>query len=485
MGLSFYLFGFAQHAADTFVAEANAAKFKMRKIQARRTPKEAVPVPNQYIVTFKRSVTDPKAEADRLAQTVSGTVLQVYNTVFMGCGLRVQPGNQDLLKTDAAVARVEQDVYMYTCTIAPTGIRRIQFANAPRTPPFQLLFPGQPPPPPPPSSSNGGGPINIPPGSIKPPSNGFTAVIKPIAVIDSGIDSTHPDLNVVLSKGFGQPDGTDANGHGTHVSGIIAAKPDAKGVQGVLPGAPLWALRVFDSSGTGTTTDVIAACDFVAQNATQTNVCNMSLGGGFSQSLNDAVDACVDRGVVMCVAAGNSSDDAGGHSPASAPKCICVAALADSDGLPGGRGPKLSDGDPDDTFASFSSFGSVVKVIAPGVDILSTWPVAKGSYQTESGTSMATPHVAGMSALYIVNAIGTPIPPSTGGGSISSPPINIPPGSGPGGSTGGSPGNGVGTGTPPTPGQVLTFLLTESVENIPGLSTNKDKRTYPLITGRP
>src|SRR5262249_4895330 len=153
---------------------------------------------------------------------------------------------------------------------------------------------------------------------------------------DTGIDSTHPNLHVVFSKGFGpNPNGQDQNGHGTHVAGIIGGKGQLHNgitMQGVFPGVPLWSLRVLDASGSGADSDIITALDFLRQHASEVSVCNMSLGGGFFQPVNDAVDNCVKAGIVVCVAAGNSSDDAGTHSPASAPLAICVAAMCDTDG---------------------------------------------------------------------------------------------------------------------------------------------------------
>jgi subtilisin len=274
-----------------------------------------------------------------------------------------------------------------------------------------------------------------------------------------------------LSKSFvaGVPNGEDQFGHGSHCAGIVGAK--GVGVVGVFPGVPLWSLRVFDN-GTpepgAADPDVISALDFLAQNASQVSVCNMSLGGkGIDQALNDAVSMCVNLGVVMCVAAGNDNADTSNYCPATAVGAICVGALCDTDGLPGGKGAAGSFGDPDDTFASFSNWGPVVAVLGPGEDILSTIPVAQGSYGLKSGTSMATPHVAGLSALVLStysatpNANGSGVRNLIGGGVNGQLVIN-------------------------NPAQVLGFLLQDSVEQFPGLAANKDPRTnYPLVTARP
>lgn len=450
VGLTFTMFTAAERAIDSLETQiAMAGPEYSKKRSPRRPPKLPDLVPNQYIVTFKRTVGDPKAEANRLGQSVPAQVLSVYTTAFKGAAVRIQPGDLAALRADPAVARVEQDQKNYLSQV-PTGVKRIQYSRAPATPPFLLVLPTAP---------LGTGPRNLTPAA---PAGG---AIKAVAVIDSGIDVTHPELNVVFTKAFGFPDATDQNGHGTHVSGTIGARGIK--VTGVFPGVPLWGLRAFDAGGAGFVSDSIAAIDFVTQNASQISVCNMSFGGGFSQAENDAVDAASNAGVVMCAAAGNSAQDVNTLSPASAPTVICVAALADSDGIFGGKGPALSDGDPDDTFASFSCFGAMVTVIAPGVDIFSTKPLNMGSYSLDTGTSMATPHVAGYSALLVTyGATGTTIAP--GGG-----PRNL--------------GPTVGTFlvSPSTPAQVKAFLVQESVEQIPGLAALGDTRSYPMLTGRP
>jgi subtilisin family serine protease len=386
----------------------------------------------------------------------------VYTTAVNGCAVRIQPGDLAALKADPAVARVDLVYCRYACpAVFPTGVSRIQYIHAPSTPPFQLFFPG--------TGAGGttvgnGGPRNLGPGfniggsGVAPP--------KAVAIMDTGIDSTHPDLNVVLSMGFGNPNGQDQFGHGTHCAGIVGAK--GVGVTGVFPGVPLWSLRVLDAKGSGSDTDIIAGLDFLAKNASQVSACNMSLGGkGISQALNNAVTMCVNLGVVMCVAAGNDNADTSNYSPATAVGAICVGALCDTDGRTGGKGPAGSFGDPDDTFASFSNWGPVVALLGPGEDILSTIPVVQGSYGLKSGTSMATPHVAGMSALVLSTYGGTPNANGSGvrnliGGGVTGQIVIS------------------------NPAQVLGFLQQDSVEQFPGLKANKDTRTnYPLVTARP
>jgi subtilisin family serine protease len=457
VGLTAVFFAYAQDAADKLQKQlVSISPKEARPHPPRRNPKHSHKVPNQYLVTFNNTVTDPAAEANRLAQTVPATVLSVYRNVptkFGGCAVRIQPGDLPTLQTDPKVAAVEQDVHCYPMQnpgTIQTGVSRIQFKHAPRTPPFTFFFPAS-------SAPPIGGPRNLP----------TTPPTKVVAVTDTEIDRKHPELNVQFVIGFGGlPKG--AGDHGTHVAGIIGARGIR--VQGVFPGVPLWSLRVFDANGGGGTAAVLLeALSFALDSADQISVLNMSLG--FPQTtvlaVNNAVTACVDAGIVVCVAAGNDAKDAGPQSPANAPGVICVGAMADTDGLPGGRGPAASDGDPDDTFASFSNFGPIVTIVAPGVDILSTFPVKDGSYALDTGTSMACPHVAGMCALALSDFGGSTTP---GRG-----PRNLPPGSG----------GGIGI-VINNPFLVQGLLLQESVETIQGLTANgDDTRNYPMLTGRP
>lgn len=231
-----------------------------------------------------------------------------------------------------------------------------------------------------------------------------------VAVIDTGVSSSHPDLNVVEGKNCTLPalPPEDGNGHGTHVSGTIGAIDNGDGVVGVAPGARIWPVKVLNDAGVGTTADVVCGIDYVTANAGQIDVANMSLGGSGTDdgqcgrasgdSQHAAICRAVGAGVTFAVAAGNDYADAKDSTPAAYDEVITVSALADFNGQPGGGAPPTCRQDEDDTFADFSNFGADVDLIAPGVCITSTW--LNGGYNTISGTSMATPHVAGGAALY-------------------------------------------------------------------------------------
>jgi len=231
-----------------------------------------------------------------------------------------------------------------------------------------------------------------------------------VAVLDTGIDLQHPDLNVLggvdctlrsgrtyyCGAGNG---GDDDHYHGTHVAGTIGALDNGIGVVGVAPGARLWAVKVLNSQGSGATSGIIGGIDWVVSRG-NIEVINMSLGGqGISTAYRTAIDNAVANGVVVVVAAGNSDLDANGYSPAYVPSAITVSALADFNGLAGGGAASTCRADVDDTLADFSNWGSAVDIAAPGVCILSTYPLEQGEYGTISGTSMAAPHVAGAVAI--------------------------------------------------------------------------------------
>lgn len=228
-----------------------------------------------------------------------------------------------------------------------------------------------------------------------------------VAIIDTGIDSDHPDLNVAsitdctVSSSLGSCNngaGEDDHGHGTHVAGTAAALDNGVGVVGVAPGARLHGIKVLTTVGSGLMSWVVAGIDVVTARSDTIEVANMSLGCDCpSVALDQALTTSVDHGVVYAVSAGNNGRDAAQYSPANHPDVITVSALADFDGAPGATGSASCKGDVDDTLADFSNWGAAVEVAAPGVCILSTSP--SGGYRTMSGTSMASPHVAGAAAI--------------------------------------------------------------------------------------
>ena len=217
-------------------------------------------------------------------------------------------------------------------------------------------------------------------------------------VIDTGIDLDHPDLNVDASRGFnaftsgrdaGAPD--DGNGHGSHVAGTIAAKNNTIGVIGIAPGATVIPIKVLDSRGSGSYSGVIAGVDFVAAHGSNGDVANMSLGGPVSAALDAAVLNASQGGIKFALAAGNESKDAATTSPAGVNGTNIYTISAMSNG---------------DNWASFSNFGNPpVDYCAPGVSIKSTWK--DGGYNTISGTSMASPHAAGILLLGNFSTSGT------------------------------------------------------------------------------
>lgn len=199
-----------------------------------------------------------------------------------------------------------------------------------------------------------------------------------VAILDTGIDLNHPDLYVTGGASFVSGKSyDDKNGHGTHVAGIVAALDDEDGVIGVAPEVNLYAVKVLNNRGMGWVSDIIAGLGWSVSKGMQ--VVNMSLGGAYSETLEEACQTAYDAGLLLVAAAGNDGDVI---YPARFSSVIAVSATDSADGL-----------------ASFSSTGEQVELAAPGVDIYSTYK--DGGYATYSGTSMASPHVAGVAALVI------------------------------------------------------------------------------------
>ena len=321
-----------------------------------------------------------------------------------GYAARIPARHLDEVRNDPNVSFVSADrrVHAFAQSL-PTGVNRIE-GDLSST-----------------KSGDGSGDLSDPNGSGGPD----------VAIIDTGIDLDHPDLNVVGGKNC--QSGTsydDGNGHGTHVAGTVAAKDDGNGVVGMAPGARLYGVRVLNDSGSGSWSAVICGINWVTGLNTDSDsnnnieVANMSLGGSGSDdgncgnSNNDALHKAICRsvasGVTYVVAAGNSNKNFSGFVPAAYNEVLTVTAMADFNGQPGGGAAATCRSDVDETPADFSNFTKVGNsdvghtIAAPGVCIRSTWK--GGGYKTISGTSMASPHVAGAAALCIAtnNCSGSP-----------------------------------------------------------------------------
>ena len=332
-------------------------------------------IPNHYIVVLKDgSVTSNEVPSLADEARTQGAVLRhLYEHSIRGFAIKI-PNEKALeaILRNPSVDYVQPDVKVkaFSQTL-PTGVNRVD-GDLSAT-----------------KSNDGTGSVDI-----------------DIAVLDTGIDLGHPDLNVYKHTTFvsGTSSGNDDMGHGTSVAGITAAKDDSQGVVGMAPGARLWAVKVLDKNGEGFISDIIAGIEYVIDNAGQIDVVNLSLGGdGPNDALHTAIINSVKAGVTYVASAGNAGVDAASTVPASFPEVITVSAIGDFDGKCGALstmtltfGGKVNR---DDIFASFSNYGSVVDLAAPGENIATT---QKGSsYRSDfSGTSASAPYVAGAAALY-------------------------------------------------------------------------------------
>ncbi|MDZ7808142.1 MAG: S8 family peptidase [Gracilimonas sp.] len=345
-------------------------------------------IDGQYIVVMKgsdsgkyklgdvRQVEEVRSNLLAEAKIAPEKIVYKYNNVIAGFTAQLDQAQLDKLRNSDNVDYIEEDrVYTFA---PPCGTPRGGPCDDPEDP----------------DDGDGGGDDGDS-GSTQVTPYGITRVNGGVAytgsnvawVIDTGIDLDHPDLNVDASRGYNAftsgRDGKsldDGNGHGTHVAGTIAAIDNTEGVIGVAAGATVIPVKVLDSRGSGSYSGVIAGVDHVGANGSSGDVANMSLGGPTSDALDDAVLNASSNGILFSLAAGNSSEDANNSSPARVNGTYIVT---------------ISAMDSNDDWASFSNYGNPpVDYAAPGVSINSTWK--DGGYNTISGTSMASPHAAGV-----------------------------------------------------------------------------------------
>jgi subtilisin family serine protease len=311
-------------------------------------------IPGQFIVVFNDDVDAPSVAAG-LARTYGADVLHQYTAVLKGFAARLSPMAVEALRRNPNVAYIEPDRVVTLETTQnmdangdPWGLDRIDQRALPLSRTYTYTTTGS---------------------GVR------------VYIIDTGISTSHSQFGGRASNvydAFGG-NGSDCHGHGTHVAGTVGAS-----TWGVAKASLPRGVRVLNCSGSGSTSGIIAGLDWVRVNHIKPAVANMSLGGGFSSSLNTATTNLWNAGVFVAVAAGNSNADACNASPASASGAFTTASSTRTDAK-----------------SSFSNWGSCVEAYAPGSSIKSTW--LNGGTNTISGTSMASPHVAGVAALYKSN----------------------------------------------------------------------------------
>ena len=315
-------------------------------------------IDGEYIVVLKQG-----ADAKGIAALVGVNPRFVYDVALNGFAGALNAGQLNALRHNPNVAYIEQDgVMSIVAQTLPWGINKID-ADVSST-----------------KAGDGSGAI----------SNVH------VYIIDTGVDQAHQDLYVVNHVNFAGGPNKDCQGHGTHVAGTVAARDNGVDVVGVAPGAPIVGVKVLSCSGSGSTSGVIKGVEWVTANAKKPAIANMSLGGGVSQALDDAVVTSANSGVFYALAAGNDGADACKSSPAR-------AGAGTNNGI-----MTVAATDSGDKETSWSNYGNCVDIWAPGASILST--KNGGGTTTMSGTSMASPHGGGGGALYLAsNTTATPV----------------------------------------------------------------------------
>src|SRR5215207_2139066 len=352
MKKAFALLLFVGLCTAAFLSSPPASQGKNDKLR-----KNSNKIENSYIVVLDDSVIGQKGRfsiapyvASELAGTHRGRLKHVYQNALNGFAIEMSAEDAERLSEDFRVKYVEEDGVVtadVTQSNPPWGLDRIDQRNRPLSATYTYNWTG----------------------------SGVRAY-----VIDTGIRTTHTQFGGRASNVFDAfgGNGSDCNGHGTHVAGTIGGS-----TYGVAKSSLPRGVRVLNCSGSGSNSGVIAGVDWVTNNHINPAVANMSLGGGASSALDTAVNNLANSGVPIAVAAGNSNTDACTQSPARAANAITTGSTTQSDAR-----------------SSFSNFGTCLDIFAPGSGILSSYFSSDTATATLSGTSMASPHVAGVAALY-------------------------------------------------------------------------------------
>ncbi|MET9479537.1 S8 family peptidase [Streptomyces sp. NPDC006638] len=318
-------------------------------------------VSGSYIVTLKKTAgfSARATEGKQLIAGYGGKVTRTYTSALNGYAASLSGTEAARLAADPAVESVEQDQKVYataTQTNAPWGLDRIDQANLPLNGTYTY-----------PDSAGGN---------------------TTVYVLDTGVRITHQQIAGRASYGYDFVDNDataqDGYGHGTHVATTVAGT-----TYGVAKKAKIVAVRVLGNDGSGTTAGVIAGVDWITANHVASSVANVSLGGGASTTLDNAVKNSIASGVTYSIAAGNAGAPAANYSPARVPTALTVGATTRTDAR-----------------ASYSNYGASVDLFAPGSAITAGWNSSDTATYTGDGTSFAAPHVAGAAAVYLTNHPG-------------------------------------------------------------------------------